>query len=76
MTATEKLDLITSALDLGKTVYLTTYTRATKITPKNAMRWNAAGRPIVKVSRDGSSLWLASGRSYVCADLCGIVVEG
>lgn len=77
ITPAEKLALIDSALDAGRTVYLCTYTRATKITPKTRAKFQAAGHPVLKVSHDphGSSLWLASGRSYVCADYCAIRVE-
>lgn len=74
MTATEKLEKITAALDAGSTVYLQTYTRTTKITAKNAAKFAAAGNPVVKVK--GSSLYVIEGRRYVCADYCGIAIEG
>lgn len=72
-TPKEKLSRIESALAAGRTVYLCTYTRAIKITPKNAAKWLAAGRPIVKAS--DNHLYVAEGRSYVCADYCAIRVE-
>lgn len=76
MTATDKLAMITSAIAAGRTVYLTTATRATKITPKTFAAWTAAGRPVVKLNGAGSSLLLAEGRHYVCADYVGITIEG
>lgn len=66
--------MIERAISEGRTVYLCTYTNATKITPKTYRRFQEAGHPVVKVS--GSSLFLASGRRYVCADYCAIRVEG
>ncbi len=75
--ASDKLAYIERAVAGGLTVYLCTYTRATKITPKVWGRFQAANRPLLKVSHDphGSSLWLSQGRSYVCADYCAITVE-
>jgi hypothetical protein len=73
MTAREKLSAIESALAAGRTVYLCTYTRATKITPKNAARFAAAGRPIVKATDE--HLYMVEGRHYVCADYCAIRFE-
>lgn len=72
MTAIEKLAMIESALAQGRTVYLSTATRATKLTAKVAAKWTAIGRPVVKVK--GTSLYLANGKSYVCADYCAISI--
>lgn len=73
MTATEKLEMVTTAIGAGKTVYFVTHTNATKITPKTWARFEAAGRPVVKVSASGS-LRLAEGKGYVSADFCSIRV--
>lgn len=69
-----KLDAINAALDAGRTVYLCTHTRATEITAKVRDRFDKAGHPVLKVGADGS-LYLASGRKYVCADFCAIRVS-
>lgn len=74
MTATEKLARIEAALAAGSTVYVSTMTRATKITPKNAAKFVAAGMPILKVV--GASLYMVEGRRYVCADYAAITIEG
>jgi hypothetical protein len=76
MTATDKLAMIETAIAEGRTVYLVTATRATKITPRTFRAWLAAGRPVVKLNAAGSSLLLAAGRHYVCADYVSIRVEG
>lgn len=73
MTAVEKLVMIEAAIARGETVYLSTYTRVTKITPKVVARFWAAGRPVLKVL--GDSLMLSEGRRYVCADYCAITTE-
>lgn len=73
MTASEKLTLIEEALAKGQTVFLCTMTQATKLTQKNAAKFASLGHPIVKVA--GNSLYVASGRKYLCADYCGIEVQ-
>ena len=72
-TAADKLAWINTALEAGLTVYFRTYTRATRIDRKTVERFEKAGVKLLKVS--GGSLWMASGRSYVCADLCGISIR-
>lgn len=67
----EKLAWINDQLAKGMTVYLQTYTRATKITAKNVAAGEEAGRPLLKVDANGSLL-VIEGRRYVCADLCAI----
>ncbi len=75
MTASEKLEMIASAIAAGKVVYIGTALRITKITPKLAARWSATGNPVVKISADGKSLRMAQGRGYVCADYCSIAIQ-
>ena len=74
MTATEKLDLINNALAAGKTVMISTMTRATKVTPKNAKKWAANGWTMFKL--DGNSLLMAAGRRFDCIDYCRISTHG
>ena len=74
MDAAAKLEMIEGAWAQGKTVYICTALRATKMTARNAEKWKAAGRPMVRVS--GGSLQSVEGRRYVCADYCAISIEG
>lgn len=73
-TAQQKLDKINEALAEGATIYFSTMTRHYKITQKTVARFAKAGMPLLKVS--GDSLYMASGRSYLCMDYCGITREG
>ena len=70
-TAHEKLTWIEDRLAEGKTVYICTYTRATKITPKTAARWAAAGNILIKVDASGS-LVMARGHHYDDIGGCGL----
>jgi hypothetical protein len=62
--ATDALDYIKSSIASGKTVYVQAGSRTTKITPQTYAKWEAAGRPLFKISNDGALL-MASGSSYV-----------
>lgn len=74
-TPADKLKMITDAIESGRTVFLVTMTHATKITPKTWKSWDATGRAIVKISLDGKSLLLASGRKYVNANWVTIQIQ-
>lgn len=74
MDAAQKLEMIRKAWAVGKTVYFCTALRITKLTARNAAKFESTGRPVVRV-RDGS-LQMVEGRRYVCADYCAIRVEG
>jgi hypothetical protein len=71
--AAETLSWITDALASGKTIYVATALRVTKVTPKTAAQFAAAGRPFFKVS--GKSLYMSVGRRYDCADYCQITAQ-
>lgn len=73
MSAAVKLASIEAALRAGRTVYLQTSARTVKIALKHWLQWEAAGRPLLKVV--GTSLYLASGKRYVCADYCAITIQ-
>lgn len=66
MTAQQKLDRINQMLNEGWDCYICTAYRATRITPRNAAKWAAAGRALLCVI-DGH-LMLASGSKYLIAD--------
>lgn len=58
------LEDITKALADGRTVYIGTQVRLTKITAATADMWEAAGTKLFKLNKDGD-LTMASGRKYV-----------
>ena len=70
--AKNKLDKILEVLAAGRTVYVRTCTRATKITQKNVRDFDAINRPLFKVS--GDSLYISAGKRYDCIDFCTITV--
>lgn len=74
-TAADKLSGITAALASGATVYVATMTRTTEVTAKFAAKWakDLPARPLFKVS--GTSLYMSSGRKYLCIDYCAIVIS-
>lgn len=69
-TPAELLSWITESLDSGKTVYVSTALRTTKVTPKTAQQFTKAGRPIFRAS--SKSLYMAVGSRYDCIDYCQI----
>lgn len=75
LSAADKLSGITTALASGATVYVATMTRTTEVTAKFAAKWanDLPARPLFKVS--GTSLYMSSGRKYLCIDYCAIVIS-
>jgi len=71
--AAETLAWITDALASGKTIYVSTALRHTRITPKTAAQFAAAGRPLFKA--DDKSLYMSVGRHYDCIDYCQITAQ-
>ena len=69
-TPAETLAWIQDALASGKTIYVRTALRATKITPKTAAQFESAGRPFFRAST--KSLYMSVGRRYDCIDYCNI----
>jgi hypothetical protein len=72
-TPVETLAWITDALASNKTIYVATATRITKITPKVAQQFDAAGRPVFRAS--DKSLYMSVGRRYDCIDYCNITAR-
>ena len=58
------LDFIESNLNAGRTVMLSTYLKATKVTPSNYKKWAANGWKMFNVTEKGS-LVMASGKYWV-----------
>ena len=73
MTAQEKIDKILETVRAGKTVYITTYTRSTKIDQKALNRFEKAGAVLLKAH--GDSMYMAAGKKFVCIDYCAITTE-
>lgn len=73
--AADKLATIVAALAAGQTVYVVTMTRTTMVTPKFAAKWSRdlPERPLFKVS--GTSLYMSSGKRYVCLDFTAIAIR-
>jgi hypothetical protein len=72
-TPAEILSWITDALASNKTIYVDTANRITKITPKVAQQFDAAGRPVFRAS--DKSLYMSVGRRYDCIDYCRITAR-
>jgi predicted nicotinamide N-methyase len=72
-TPAEILSWITDALASGKTIYVGTPLRVTKVTPKTAAQFAAAGRPIFRASE--KSLYMSVGHRYDCIDYCQITAQ-
>jgi hypothetical protein len=74
MSAAEKIQKIIDTIESGKTVYVCTAYRHTKITPKTLNNWKKSGFELLKAS--GKNMLMAQGKKYVCIDYCKITVEG
>ena len=62
-TAENALRFINSAIASGRTVYVSTMTKRTAISPATVARWNKAGNTLFKFLSDGS-LAMAAGKSF------------
>jgi hypothetical protein len=62
--ASDVLDFIKRSIASGQTVYVQTAMRTTKVTPSVYAKWEATGKPLFKLGKDGDLL-MASGSSYV-----------
>ena len=73
MEAIDKVNKILEVIESGKTVFITTATRSTKITPKTLKTWQKAGNTLLKAA--GNSMYMASGNKFVCIDYCRITSQ-
>jgi hypothetical protein len=64
------------ALAAGQTVTISTVYRATIVTPKAYAKWQASGQALFRYSADGSSAYIARGKSWDCIDYCAIHIAG
>ena len=67
---TKTLTWIEARIAEGRTVYITTHTRSTKITPKTFSRFAAAGTPVFKA--DETSTYMIRGNRYDCIDFAKV----
>ena len=72
MNAAEKLAKIHEVLTAGKTVYIQTSLRITKVTSKDVAKYAAVNRDLFKA--DSKSLYISAGKRYDCIDFCKITV--
>ena len=72
MKAQEKMDQIIQHINKGRTVVISTCTRAAKIDTKVINRFKNVGRELFKV--DGNSLYMSRGKHYDCIDYAKINV--
>jgi len=73
MTAQEKLTAILTAIQSGRTIYVSTMTRATKIRKADVAKFDKIGRPLFRVQ--GNSLYMSVGKRYDCIDYCQVTTE-
>ena len=69
MTAAELL----TAIESGRTLYVGTHLRTTKIDAKTVAKFAAAGVPVLRDGKDGH-LYMASGRKYVDCHYCKLTL--
>lgn len=72
MTAQQKYEMIMSAIEAGKTVYVANYMHCYKITKKTLANWAKAGLDLFSVR--GNCLHMRTGRQNDCIDGCAIKV--
>lgn len=70
MNAQDKIKKILDIIKSGKTIYISTATRSTKITPKTLNNWEKSGHTLLKAV--GKNMFMASGNKFVCIDYCSI----
>ena len=74
-TAESALNFIESAIASGRTVYISTMTKVTAISPATFARWEKSGHPLFKVAADGN-LMMASGKVYGRITSGGMMLVG
>lgn len=74
-TAETALNFIKNAIASGRTVYISTMTRCTAISPATFARWEKSGHSLFKVAADGNLL-MASGKSYGRITSGGMMLVG
>jgi hypothetical protein len=70
---TKTITWIEDRIAEGRTVYITTALRVTKITPKTFHKFAANGTPVFK--DDGTSTYMIRGNHYDCIDFTKITAR-
>lgn len=70
-TALHDAAYLLSEIAKGRTLFLSTCTRITKVDQRCVSRFAACGLPVLKNSKSGKLL-VASGRKYLDASLCSL----
>jgi hypothetical protein len=73
MNATQRINKIIKTIKAGKTVYVHTATKATKITPKTFDQFEKSGRPLLIARND--SMFMSNGDRYDCIDFCKFTTD-
>lgn len=71
--ARKKLAWINERIEEGRTVFVSTYGKHTKITAKNVAAFKAAGAEMFQATKTG--LYIARGRNWDCIDYCKITAQ-
>jgi predicted secreted protein len=74
MSAADKISKILELINAGRTVYVSTMTRCTKLDKRALDRFAKGGHTMLKAV--GNSMYMAAGSKFVCIDLCKFTVEG
>ena len=74
-TAENALNFIENAIASGRTVYISTMTKVTAISPATFARWKKSGRLLFKAD-DNGNLMMASGKSYGRITSNGMMLVG
>lgn len=74
-TAESALNFINNAIASGRTVYISSMTKVTAISPATFARWEKSGQSLFKIAADGN-LMMASGKVYGRITSGGMMLVG
>lgn len=75
MTASQKaFDFITGKIAEGLTVMIANHMKVTQVSPKTFAAFSEAGKPFVKIGKDGD-LYMVEGGKYVCIATKDIILN-
>lgn len=66
----DRLAEILRRIEAGQTLYVCTYTRATRVTKRTLVSWRKSGLELFRA--DARSLYMARGRAWDCIDGCAL----
>ena len=65
MKSQSALEFITGMIAVGKTIFISTSIKSTKITPATFSKWEKSGHKLFKLNSNGDLL-MARGKNYDC----------